>query len=247
MPDLSMFIPTSDSSEWLRLGLLYLHLLSCALALALVLNADWRILRGNYTVEGLRQTAHGTTVLLILLWITGGLLIHHDTGFDLGVMATLSKLQLKLVVVVALTLNGVLLHYVSFPLMILQRRLTGLEAVVLATSGIISSSHWLLAAFIGIARPLGQWPRDTLLSIYVCALCAMIVLGVLSAPVLRHLLARRLSGISDTLQERHRNNARVDAGSDEFHPRAPIRAEQMIRGAVVRVSDEHSVFRLRSR
>ncbi len=141
MPDLSFFIPPLVPSEWLRLGLLYMHLLSCAFALALVLSADWRILKGRFTRESLHRTANSTTVALGLLWVTGGAIIFHDTGFDPAVIDSLAKLQLKLVVVIALTINGLLLHFVSFPLVTSRRRLSIAEAMVLSITGTISSSH----------------------------------------------------------------------------------------------------------
>lgn len=215
MPDLSLFIPPLNSSDWFRTGLVYLHLLSCAFALALVLSADWRIIKGDFTLDGLRRTAQGTSVVLVFLWVTGGLLVHHDTGLDLAVIARLSKLQLKLLVVAALTINGVLLHFVSFPLITANRKLTLLESVVLAVTGTISTSHWLLAAFIGIARPLGQWPLETLLAAYVTGLCAMIVLGTFCAPFLRIHLARRLSTARFLPDRRRWNNTGMSLQAHE--------------------------------
>ncbi len=215
MPDLSLSIPLLNSSDWFRTGLVYLHLLSCAFALALVLSADWRILKGDFTVDGLRRTAQGTSVVLVFLWVSGGLLVHHDTGLDLSVIASLSKLQLKLLVVAALTINGVLLHFVSFPLITANRKLTLRESVVLAVTGTISTCHWLLAAFIGIARPLGQWPLETLLAAYITALCAMIVLGIFCAPFLRIHLARRLSTTRFLVDSNRRNNAAMSLQAHE--------------------------------
>lgn len=247
MPDLSLFIPPLNSSDWLRTGLVYLHLLSCAFALALVLSADWRILKGDFTVDGLRRTAQGTSVVLVFLWVTGGLLVHHDTGLDLSVIASLSKLQLKLLVVAALTINGVLLHFVSFPLITASRKLTLLESVVLAVTGTISTSHWLLAAFIGIARPLGQWPLETLLAAYVTGLCAMIVLGIFCAPFMRIHLARRLSTTRFLVDGSRRDNTGMSLQADESGQSLPDDARRTMPAAAPNACEALSLVRVNQR
>lgn len=188
------------STDWARLSLVYLHLLSSAFALALVFSADWRVLKGSFSTEELKDTTDHTVIMLALLWITGALLVQHDTGMDLAVMAELSKLQLKLIVVVALTINGILLHFVSFPLIIQARTLTIFESLVLSVSGGISTSHWLLAAFVGVARPLGEWPLATLLSVYGLFVASTIVVSLCCAPFIRFHLAKRLRSQHVTVQ-----------------------------------------------
>ena len=247
MPDLSLLIPLLNASDWFRTGLVYLHLLSCAFALALVLSADWRILKGDFTTDGLRRTAQGTSVVLVFLWVTGGLLVHHDTGFDLSVIASLSKLQLKLLVVAALTINGVLLHFVSFPLLTANRKLTLLESVVLAVTGTISTSHWLLAAFVGIARPLGQWPLESLLAAYVTGLCAMIVLGIFSAPFMRLHLARRLSSDHFLKDSNHQGNTGVSLKAPESGRSLLDDGRRIMPAAAPTTCEELPLFRVSQR
>ena len=183
---------SASSIDWARLLLVYLHLLCCTFALALVLSADWQIARGTMSARSLRQTAHKASAMLGLLWCTGILLVIKDTGLDVTVLEQMSKLQLKLVVVMALTINGLLLHFVSFPLVVKRRNLTLFESLLISVTGAISTSHWLFAAFIGIARPIGEWPLESLLSAYVLLTMAAVVSGIVISPWIR----RQLSGMS---------------------------------------------------
>lgn len=127
-----------------------------------------------------------------LLWCTGILLVVNDTGLDVTVLEQMSKLQLKLVVVTALTLNGLLLHFVSFPLVVKRRNLTLFESLLISVTGAISTSHWLLAAFVGVARPIGEWPLKSLLSGYMLLTMVAVVAGIVISPWIR----RQLSGMS---------------------------------------------------
>lgn len=185
MIDTLVFYLTAPPTDWIRMLLVFLHLLCCVFALALILSADWQIFKGDMSPDMLKRIAHRASALLGLLWCTGIMLIFHDTRFDVSLIAQLNKLQLKLVVVTALTINGLLLHAVSFPLAIKQRKLTLLEALVLSVSGSVSTSHWLLAAFVGIARPLAQWPLSTLMSAYALFTAGVVVAGIVLSPLVR--------------------------------------------------------------
>lgn len=188
MTDLFLAVFMGPPTDWLRLFLVYLHLLCCVFALSLVLGADWQLLTGRMTATALKQTARGASVLLGLLWCTGVMLIIRDTGMEITVLAEMAKLQFKLIVVVALTINGIVLHAMAFPLAVQHRRLTWFESLVLSVTGAISTSHWLLAAFVGIARPMGDWPIRSLLSAYLLFLMAVVVSAmVLTLWVRRHL------------------------------------------------------------
>lgn len=244
MPDFLLVIPPLIPADWIRMGLVYSHLISCAFALALVLSTDWRILRGNFTLNGLRKAAHHTSVILVLLWVTGTTLVYHDTGFDLSLIASLSKLQLKLIVVMALTINGVLLHLVSFPLITMNRRLSMLESSVLSISGAISTSHWLLAAFIGIARPLGQWPLDVLLAAYATYVCGTIVLGIVCAPLLCIHLSRRLDSTQLRVDMDRWNNSRLIVQKNGQSPTEAKATDQGMPGSVRRLYEEVPAIRM---
>jgi hypothetical protein len=55
-----------------------------------------------------------------------------------------------------LTLNGIALHYFSFPRVTSRRGLLGLptfEQILVVLTGALSSVSWLFACYLGIARP----------------------------------------------------------------------------------------------
>lgn len=177
--------------EWSRLGLLYSHLILCALAISAVLRADIAIFSGSFTRRGLEQTAKSTSHVLLALWATGLAIIYIDTGFDLDVLQGKGKLLLKLMCVLTLTANGIVLHYVSFPILTKDTGLiTRFEATLLVTTGALSTTHWLAAAFVGMSKPLGRIPLDVLGSTYLLLLGSALLASVCFIPFIRS----RLSG-----------------------------------------------------
>jgi len=187
MLDLLARLPPTD---WLRLGVVYIHLLSSAIALATVLQADLRIVKGRVAPRVLRRTAKLTMLLLAALWVSGLLIIYVDTGFSIAALAGSPKLLLKLLAVLVLSFNGVLLHYLSFPVVVKRDRLSIAQTVLLATTGAMSTSHWLLAAFVGVASPLAQWPFDLLLAGYLAYSVSIALIAMAIVPVLRQRLSR---------------------------------------------------------
>lgn len=220
MSELLERLSSAPPTDWTRLLLVYLHLLFCVFSLALVLSADWHIVRGNFTRRSMQKTAHQTGLLLACLWITGALLLHHDTRLDLVMMAQMSKLQLKIAVVTALTINGVLLHFVSFPLASKRRRLTLGESLILSITGAISTSHWLLAAFVGMARPLAQWPVQTLLTLYALYVALSMVLATICTPFIRRKLLERLRQSRPQSDSTPQPRPARPRQSDEWHHEA---------------------------
>lgn len=203
MFDPSYAVPHID---WVRLTLVYMHLLASAFAIVLVLSADWGILKGTYTLEALQRTANRTSVVLAVLWVTGLALVYCDTGLNFAEMTARPKLLLKLAIVGALTINGVVLHMVSFPLFARTGLLKWSESVVLAISGALSTSHWVLAAFVGVARPLGQWPIRMLLLGYLLYVVATLFMAVISVPLVRRHLSnqrRNLQSVQEPSSMRH--------------------------------------------
>lgn len=167
-----------SSTEWLRLSLLYAHLLLSMLALARVLAADLGLVTGKLSREALHSTVHSIVWLLLGLWISGLAIIWLDTGFAPALLAERSKLVLKLLSVTVLTLNGALLHNLAFPILMSNEPLNLRASMLLAVTGSLSTLHWLLAAFIGVSKPLGKLPLDLLLVSY-AMLCVMTILGSL--------------------------------------------------------------------
>lgn len=178
-----------SAHELSRLSLLFAHLLCCVFALSIVISSDVRMLLRRISVPELDEVAHVVSRLLIGLWVTGLAVIGLDTGFDPAVLAGKSKLLFKFICAVALTLNGILLHMVTFPL-VRRGQISTAAAAFLGITGALSSSHWLLAAFVGIGKSLANVPLPILLTAWSALLIACFVGGALAAPWLKQMIAR---------------------------------------------------------
>jgi hypothetical protein len=101
-------------------------------------------------------------------------------GWDVYAMAAMPKLMTKIIVATALTLNGMLLHYIAFPLLAADNNYPRLTATVASILGSISTVSWLYAAFVGAARLIAPQMTMTLfLGIYALALTGGIAVAVL--------------------------------------------------------------------
>ena len=177
-----------SSGEWSRMLALFIHLMVAAVTLCVVFLADIKVVTGRFTRAGIRHTAQNTALLLVALWASGLVVIYLDTGFDLAVLAGKSKLLFKLVCVLALTANGFVLHRFSLSIITGYGDPTKFQMFILAVTGSISTSHWLLAAFIGVSRPLGRLPVDVLLYGYVVVVAIALFSGLALAPMLHRRL-----------------------------------------------------------
>jgi len=160
------------------------------LAIASVLTTDVGLMLGRLQREQLQNTARNISRLLVVLWGTGLALIWLDTGFELAVLADSSKLLFKLLAVVVLTLNGWVLHRISFPVLLSENSLTLKDSTLLAVSGSISTFHWLLAAFIGVTTPLVRIPFDELVDVYAVLFITTVILSLICMPFFRHRVMR---------------------------------------------------------
>ncbi len=154
-------------AEWpllLRQALLFVHLLAFAVAISTVLRTDLALLRGSATAaRQLDRAARLLALLLALLWFSGLLLVALDMA-ALGPDWVLSdKLAAKLLVVLALTLNGAALHALvlpalgralALPALGRQGAAAGLAAIgpLPLLLGAVSTTSWLYAGFIGVSR-----------------------------------------------------------------------------------------------
>jgi len=171
--------------ESTRLILLYAHLLASMLAIARVLEADTGLVTGRLTRERLRGTVRDMGVLLAALWATGLAIVWLDTGFEPAELATRPKLLLKLLAVSVLTLNGAVLHRLCFPILLSDRAPGPGAVLLLVVSGALSTVHWLLAAFVGVARPLGRWPLEDLLAAYALLVAGTVAVAIGCVPAMR--------------------------------------------------------------
>ncbi len=171
-------------SEWFRIALVFSHVVLCAFALTAVLRTDLKLLLGNFTRSEVKAAASLVTVLLFALWGSGLAIIYVDTGFSLAVLATKAKLLLKLLCVSTLTINGIVLHHISFPILMRDsQRITRMESFFLVVTGGLSTSHWMLAAFVGMSAPLGRLPFEILLAAYVVFVALVVVASLFFAPI----------------------------------------------------------------
>lgn len=178
--------------DYLRLTLLYVHVLSFSMALALVLREDWRILVGEVlNPQEIALTARRTHRLLLALWISGLIIIIYDTHLDLQVLASRPKLLAKVLCISVLSVNGYFLHHRGFPVLIAREPLLLKEARMLSLTGAVSTSNWLLAAFIGIARPLNEIPFSRLSNLYLMFMAGVAAVAWLVAPALQQHLNRQ--------------------------------------------------------
>jgi len=171
--------------ESTRLALLYVHLLVSMLAIVRVLSADLGLLAGRLDRKRLHGMVRDIGALLAALWLTGLAIVWLDTGFQPARLAANSKLMLKLLVVSVLTLNGILLHRLSFPILLSDRALGAGAVTLLAVTGALSSVHWLLAAFVGVAEPLGRFPLESLFEGYAFVVATTLAVAIGCVPALR--------------------------------------------------------------
>jgi hypothetical protein len=151
-------------TELARMGVVYLHLIACCVAIGLVFMSDLdmvkRLLMGDAAtlderhLGGLHQTL---TRALLVLWLTGSGLVAIDVWTKGTEVLLNPKLQSKFAVVALLTVNGVVLHRSVLPM--LQRagalmRLTFSQRMLAVFIGAVSGVSWFYAAMLGVGRPL---------------------------------------------------------------------------------------------
>jgi hypothetical protein len=153
--------------EFGRLGLVFVHLIACCLAIGLVMKSDFSLLKDMLDPERSKDSDHlrqmkdlQTIVSLALgaLWVTGTAIVTLDAVTKGGWEYFANpKIQAKILIVVLLTLNGVVLHNLVLPA--LQKagsllRMTFSSAMLAAFAGVVSGVSWLYAAMLGVGRPL---------------------------------------------------------------------------------------------
>jgi hypothetical protein len=181
-------LENKELMEFVRLGVVYAHLLACCVAIGLVLTSDIAMVRDllkrklltehdNAHMESLQKSV---IVALITLWVTGIAIIGIDyleKGIDYFANP---KLQAKVIIVALLSYNGVLLHRLVLPALQKAGSLLdlGFSARMLALAcGSLSAVSWMYAAMLGVGRPLA-WKYS--LSELLMAYPVLIVFGFLT-------------------------------------------------------------------
>lgn len=151
--------------ELVRLGVVYVHLIACCVAVGLILTSDLKMLKhlitGNpaYQHDSAHLDSLKSTILnaLIALWITGILIVGMDS-YDKGYSYFLNpKIQAKIAMVVLLTINGAILHHVVMPSMKRAGSLLEMSSndrLLACFAGVVSGVSWFYAAMLGVGRPL---------------------------------------------------------------------------------------------
>ena len=151
--------------EFTRMGVVYLHLIACCVAIGLVFISDIDMVKqliegdphkrlDSKHLAGLQKTVSRA---LLVLWVTGAAIITVDASVKgWGILAN-PKLQSKIAIVTLLTLNGYALHRYVLPLM--QKagsllRLSFSQRMIAVFAGAVSGVSWFYAAMLGIGRPL---------------------------------------------------------------------------------------------
>lgn len=208
---------------WARLLLLFGHLMLCAYALSLLVRTDLRVLRRRVSARTLMRTHRRMALLLLGLWASGLAIIAIDYWGDFARAAGNPKLLAKLTCVLALSANALVLRYYALPRLAAPRELSGVELRVLAAAGAVSSASWLMAAFIGLARPMAKWDIASALGLYAGVLgVAVLVAWWVCPPLLQRRRARHagttaLEEAAETLDV-PRSPAAATAGAAPSNP-----------------------------
>lgn len=158
-----------------RLALIYVHLMLCVFALQAVLSNDWKVLQRKLLADELAVLHTRVSWLLSGLWMTGLAIVAIDTGFDPEQLSIKPKIQAKLVTVGVLTANALVLKHWCFPRITRLGQLGRRECLCVMVAGATSTTSWLMAPFLGTAKPLADAPLSLLLGLYGLALTGAIV------------------------------------------------------------------------
>lgn len=150
--------------DLVRLGVAYLHLMACCVAIGLVVVSDFDMVRRLFLgdsatldeqhLAGLQQILKRA---LLVLWLTGSGLVAIDVWTRGSEVLLNPALQSKFAIVALLTINGVVLHRTVLPA--LKRagalmRLKFSERTLAVFTGAVSGVSWAYAAMLGIGRSL---------------------------------------------------------------------------------------------
>lgn len=181
-----------EISILVRQALVYGHVVAFALALATILREDARFLRAQrINSASLLSSAKLVKWLLLALWATGVPMVIMDVGVDVSLLLSKPKLVAKLMVVAALTLNGILLHRVVFPILTSKPKNPARAATIAATLGAVSMTSWLYASFLGASRIVA--PYFSLSDFVILYLLGLVVALAVAIFVVRGRLLRLLN------------------------------------------------------
>ena len=167
--------------------LVYAHLIAACIAVGILLIQDLALskLRGRpmgaEMIAELQKSAGIVFVALVVLWITGmGLVVNGYLDNPAYLMN--QKLWAKFTVVSILTINGLFLHYYSFPRLMSPKGFNGSlvsEQLFVVLTAVVSVVSWLYACYLGIARPWNNVaPYTYVMAIYAACLGVALVVAL---------------------------------------------------------------------
>ncbi|CAD5377941.1 conserved membrane hypothetical protein [Pseudomonas sp. OF001] len=199
---LQAFLQQETAVELARMGIVYVHLIACCVAVGLILTSDVALIRnllrgGAAEPEQAQHLEHlkkSVSLALIVLWVSGIGIVGLDYAGK-GMEYFLNpKLQAKVTIVTLLTLNGFILHGTVLPALQKSGSLLqlprGLRSLALL-AGSVSAVSWFYAAMLGIGRPLA-W-KYSLLEL-MAAYPLLIAAGFLGMQLLCSWAERRNAG-----------------------------------------------------
>jgi hypothetical protein len=183
-----------------RQALLYGHIIAFSLALATILKEDVRLLRAQHIdTASLLATAKLAKWLLLALWVTGVPMVIMDIGTDVSLLLGKPKLLAKLIVVGALTLNGILLHLAAFPMVTGKPQNPNKAATIAAVLGAVSTTSWLYASFVAVSRIVAPYfSLHDFVMLYLLALAIAVSFAILVVRNRLQLLLKSSDDLTDT-------------------------------------------------
>jgi hypothetical protein len=192
-----------------RQALLYGHIIAFALALATTIKEDVHLLRAKRIDSvSLLATAKLVKWLLLALWVTGVPMVMMEIGTDVSLLLDRPRLLAKLIVVGALTLNGILLHLVALPMVTGKPENPNKAATIVATLGAASAASWLCASFVAVARIVAPYfSLYDFVMLYLLALALAVSFAILVVRKRLELLLKSSDDLTDISGRGHSQSA----------------------------------------
>jgi hypothetical protein len=138
-----------------------------------------------------------------------------EIGTDVSLLLGKPRLLAKLIVVGALTLNGILLHLVALPMVTGKPQNPNKAATIVATLGAVSATSWLYASFVAVARIVAPYfSLYDFVMLYLLALALAVSIAILLVRKRLELLLK----LSDDLTD-------ISAGQGHSLSAAPLEVE----------------------
>ncbi|QLC72427.1 hypothetical protein LPB260_16765 [Pseudomonas sp. LPB0260] len=196
---IAAFFEQQATMEFMRLGIVYAHLIACCVAIGMVLTSDFAMIKelfkgGNSHLQDsqhMESLQKSVSIALAVLWVSGVAIIWLDISAS-GLSYLLNpKLQAKIAIVMLLTFNGMLLHGLVLPALQKAGSLLKLKfsmRMFALFAGALSGVSWFYAAMLGIGRPL-SWKYS--LTEILAAYPVMIVGGFIAMVLLTQWAKKR--------------------------------------------------------